>query len=252
MCAATLSASRPGCSMPASAVSTSGGTLRLSFTYCSNCEVTERASTSISRSSYCSTSLNGDTSAEKYWPVCSFSILARSAPSTSTLTVPSGSFSSCRIVATVPSRYRSCAPGSSTSACFCATSRICLPARIAWSSARIDFSRPTNSGMTMCGYTTTSRSGSTGSAAGTRAFGFGSVDRCSREVPMVNRRRRADRDERCEKSAAKIPEAALPLPAAKARSLLRLSPICDEREFRVEPLDCAQRRRAPRGRPASS
>ena len=47
----------------------SGGTLRFSFTYCSNCEVTERASTSISRSSYCSTSLNGATSAEKYWPV---------------------------------------------------------------------------------------------------------------------------------------------------------------------------------------
>ena len=51
MCAATVSARRPGCSMPASAVSTSGGTFLLSFTYCSNCEITERASTSISRSS---------------------------------------------------------------------------------------------------------------------------------------------------------------------------------------------------------
>ena len=54
------------------------------------------------------------------------------------------------------------APGSSTSACFCATSRMRLSACIARSSARMDFSRPTNSGITMCGYTTTSRSGSTG------------------------------------------------------------------------------------------
>ena len=37
--------------MPASAVSTSGGTFLLSFTYCSNWEMTERASTSISFSS---------------------------------------------------------------------------------------------------------------------------------------------------------------------------------------------------------
>ncbi len=34
-------------------------------------------------------------------------MLARSTPSTSTLTVPSGSFSSCRMVAIVPTRYRS-------------------------------------------------------------------------------------------------------------------------------------------------
>src|ERR1700730_3560485 len=33
----------------------------------------------------------------------------------------------------------------------------------------MDFSRPTNSGITMCGYTTTSRSGSTGTADGTTA-----------------------------------------------------------------------------------
>jgi hypothetical protein len=169
-----VSARRPGCSMPASEVRISGGTLRLSFTYCSNCEITERDSTSISRSSYCSRSLSELISAEKYWVVMSFSSLARSTPSTSTFTVPSGSFSSCRMVATVPSRYRSCGPGSSTSACFCATRRICLPARMAWSSARMDFSRPTNKGMTMCGYTTTSRSGSTGMAAAVTAAGTAS------------------------------------------------------------------------------
>src|SRR3989441_6440248 len=39
---------------------------------------------------------------------------------------------------------------------------MCLPASIATSSALIDFGRPTNSGMTMCGNTTTSRSGSSG------------------------------------------------------------------------------------------
>jgi hypothetical protein len=45
---------------------------------------------------------------------------------------------------------------------FCATSRMCLPLSIATSSALMDFGRPTNSGITMCGNTTTSRSGSSG------------------------------------------------------------------------------------------
>ena len=54
-------------------------------------------------------------------------------------------------------------PGSSLAADFCATSRMCLPESIATSSALIDFGRPTNSGITMCGNTTTSRSGSSGS-----------------------------------------------------------------------------------------
>ena len=66
------------------------------------------------------------------------------------------------MVATVPTRYRSSPFGSSTSACFCATRRMRLSAFMARSSATMDFSRPTNSGITMCGYTTTSRNGSTG------------------------------------------------------------------------------------------
>jgi hypothetical protein len=37
-----------------------------------------------------------------------------------------------------------------------------FPASIAVSIALIDFGRPTNSGITMCGNTTTSRSGSSG------------------------------------------------------------------------------------------
>ena len=78
----------------------------------------------------------------------------------------------------LPISYRSSAPGSSLAACFCATSRMCLPASIAMSSALIDFGRPTNSGMTMCGNTTTSRSGSSGSAE--RSAGrFGSWDMAS-------------------------------------------------------------------------
>jgi hypothetical protein len=40
---------------------------------------------------------------------------------------------------------------------------MCLPESIATSSALIDFGRPTNSGITMCGNTTTSRNGSSGS-----------------------------------------------------------------------------------------
>ena len=52
--------------------------------------------------------------------------------------------------------------GSSSLAFFWVTSRICLSLRITSSRARIDFSRPTNSGTIMCGNTTMSRSGSTG------------------------------------------------------------------------------------------
>ena len=62
----------------------------------------------------------------------------------------------------VPVPYMSSAAGSSLAADFCATSRMLLPASIAVSSALIDFGRPTNSGITMCGKTTTSRSGSSG------------------------------------------------------------------------------------------
>ena len=87
----------------------------------------------------------------------------RDSPSTSTLMVPSGSFSSCSTCAIVPMACRSPASGSSVSAAFCATSRMRLSPSTAMSSARIDFSRPTNSGITMCGNTTTSRSGNTGS-----------------------------------------------------------------------------------------
>ena len=59
MCAATVSARRPGSSMPDSEVKTSGGTFLFSFTYCSNCVMIERTRTSISRSSCRSSSASG-------------------------------------------------------------------------------------------------------------------------------------------------------------------------------------------------
>src|SRR6476619_1642185 len=57
----------------------------------------------------------------------------------------------------------SAADGSSLAAAFWAASMMLLPCSIAASSALIDFGRPTNSGITMCGKTTTSRNGSKGS-----------------------------------------------------------------------------------------
>ena len=61
------------------------------------------------------------------------------------------SWSNCRTVAIVPTRYRASSPGSSSAGFFWANSRICLSPVIAASRASIDFSRPTNSGITMCG-----------------------------------------------------------------------------------------------------
>jgi hypothetical protein len=91
---------------------------------------------------------------------------ARCTPSTSTFTVPSGSLSICRMLDTQPISNMSSGFGSSLPAAFCATSMIWRPASIAASSALIDFGRPTNSGITMCGNTTTSRSGSSGNVIG--------------------------------------------------------------------------------------
>ena len=88
--------------------------------------------------------------------------LTRAVPSTRTLMVPSGNLSNCSTWASAPTVYRSAAAGSSVSADFCASNRMRLSDSIACSSARMDLSRPTNSGITMCGNTTTSRNGNTG------------------------------------------------------------------------------------------
>ena len=149
--------------MPAIEVRISGGIFLLSLTYWSNCCVTARRSASTSL--FCSTSGGtGVTSETKYSPLSvTLCVVARWTPSTSTFTVPSGSFSICRIDETQPTSNMSSGLGSSLPAAFWATSMIWRPASIATSSALIDFGRPTNSGMTMCGKTTTSRSGSSGS-----------------------------------------------------------------------------------------
>src|SRR5690606_17233395 len=83
-------------------------------------------------------------------------------PSTSTLTVPSGSLSICRMVQMQPTSNMSDTAGSSLEAVFCATSMMRRSPSIASSSALMLLARPTNSGMTMCGNTTTSRKGSSG------------------------------------------------------------------------------------------
>ena len=87
----------------------------------------------------------------------SASLRARVAPSTSTFTVPSGSFNSCSTLASVPAENIASGAGSSSAAFFCVASNIGFSDLITSSSARIDFSRPTNSGTIMCGKTTMSR-----------------------------------------------------------------------------------------------
>ncbi|MCY1447119.1 hypothetical protein D9M71_637230 [compost metagenome] len=151
MCAAMVSTRRPGSSMLLSDDRTSAGTFLPNCTYCSNWDSKLRTNTSDSRSG-ASTSSIRETSARQ-WPSTSLkrSTAPRCSPSTRTLTVPSGSLSSCRTVAIVPTRYRASSPGSSSAGFLWASRRICLSPVIAASRASMDFSRPTNSGITMCG-----------------------------------------------------------------------------------------------------
>ena len=161
--AAMVSARRPASSIPAIEVRISGGIFLFSLTYWSNCCVTARRSASTSGLASASGG-TGVTSATKCSPLSLISwVLARWMPSTSTFTVPSGSLSICRMLETQPTSNMSSGLGSSLPAAFCATNMIWRPASIATSSALIDFGRPTKSGITMCGKTTTSRSGSNGS-----------------------------------------------------------------------------------------
>ena len=111
MWAATVSASGPAARCRRATVRISGGTFLLSFTYCSNCEIDRaRQRRPISRSSY-----TLDVRQRRHVGheigrrrpgsrPCARARRLRPAPST----VPSGSFSSCRMVATVPTVYRSC------------------------------------------------------------------------------------------------------------------------------------------------
>src|SRR6266850_5979359 len=171
-CAATVSARRPASSMPERDVRISGGIFLFSFTYWSNAESSARRSASTSGAGAASTGTADASAIQCVFPSTTSRMCARVPPSTSTFTVPSGSFSICRMLDTQPIEYMSCGPGSSLAADFCATSRIDFPASIAVSIALIDFGRPTKSGITMWGNTTTSRSGSSG-------YWLGAVDTIS-------------------------------------------------------------------------
>jgi hypothetical protein len=96
------SASRPPSSMPDMDVRISGGIFLFSFTYWSNCASSARriASTSCAEpGSPCSFVAPAD----RYSPSSvTWSMRARCVPSTSTFTVPSGSFSICSTVAMLP------------------------------------------------------------------------------------------------------------------------------------------------------
>src|SRR5882672_12700473 len=85
-------------------------------------------------------------------------------PSTSTR-MPVGAFAICLITATVPTRFRSSARGSSRSPLCRRSSTIRSPAS-ARLIASMDTGRPTPSGATVIGRTTVSRSGTTGSSEG--------------------------------------------------------------------------------------
>ena len=146
-----VSASLLGSSILDNDARISGGTFLFSLTYCSNCVSNERASTSASRSSSASDSSVLTSASNMFSPISKRSIRALSPPSTSTLTVPSGSLSNCKMLEIVPIWYISSGPGSSCEASFCAISKTRLSLSIARSSASIDFSRPTNKGITICG-----------------------------------------------------------------------------------------------------
>ena len=160
-----VSVRRPASSMLAIEVRISWGIFLLSLTYWSNCCVTARRSASISLCA-CAPSPTDSTGATEAVKCVSSSLIsltkARCWPSTSTFTVPSGSLSICKMVDTQPTSNMSSAAGSSLDAVFCATSMMRRSPSMASSRALMLLARPTNSGITICGNTTTSRKGSSG------------------------------------------------------------------------------------------
>ena len=165
ICAAMVSANRLASSMPEIVDSTSPGTFLDNWTYCSKLPVNVRTSTSFSRSDSASVSEPLISPRNNASSSIRLSSSARLSPSTRTLTVPSGNLSSWRIVATVPIACMVSIVGSSSDASVWATSMMRLSDSIASSRALIDFSRPTNRGITIAGNTTTSRNGNNGSVS---------------------------------------------------------------------------------------
>ena len=102
--AATVSESLLGSSIWLSETRTSGGTFLFSLTYCSNWVTTVRASASSSRGSEATSASTWACAWKNFGLSMKLSISARALPSTSTLTVPSGSLSSWSTLETVPTR----------------------------------------------------------------------------------------------------------------------------------------------------
>src|SRR5260364_67794 len=166
-CAAIVSVKRPASSTLARDDRISAGIFLFSLMYCSNCArmVRRKASVCASACTPAGAAISSGTAAQKNCASCSSTVWvrARCNPSTSTLTVPSGSLSICRIFEIHPTGYRSEDFSSSLAGFFCAVNMMRLPLAIANSSALIDFGRPTNRETTICGNTTMSLSGNSGS-----------------------------------------------------------------------------------------
>ena len=144
----------------------SDGIFLLSLMYCSKLVFTVRISASDSCGGGASSAIFSTFARKKSVRGVKPVTRARALPSTRTRTVWSGSFNSCSTVASVPMVCRPSAVGSSSAAFFWVRSSICFSSFITSSSARTDFSRPTNNGTIMCGKTTMSRSGRTGAEFG--------------------------------------------------------------------------------------
>ena len=168
ICEAMVSARRSLSSIALTVVITSEGIFLFKLTYWSNSILVARESAPTSFSSWSSTARVSNCVSRKCSPSTGFTNLTRLEPSTKTLSVPSGSLRSCKIVARVPIWWTSSSAGLSSAGSFWVTNTTCLSVLIPFSSANIDFSRPTNNGTAICGYTTTSRKGSKG-------YTFGSV-----------------------------------------------------------------------------
>ena len=151
---------------------TSGGIFLLSLTYCSNC-ADDRARPAP-RSRATSPLVLG----QQLGLGLEEARVVDEARDAGARRCPRPAPSRCRRAASAAAaRWRRCRRGRCRrgrdrpgSAFFWATSRICLSSFITSSSARTDFSRPTNSGTIMCGKTTMSRSGRTGKHGALRNF----------------------------------------------------------------------------------
>ena len=103
-CEAMVSASLLQSSIWLTETNTSGGIFLFSLMYCSNWDTTARARASSSSPPADVSCIGSAWAWKKSWFSANSTIFTLWLPSTSTLTVPSGSFKSCSTVAMVPTR----------------------------------------------------------------------------------------------------------------------------------------------------